>query len=155
MAPDGADIEQDRFLLVARARKRGVAPGHPVDGLMSGGFEIGGGFRRQKVKHSRSRDCVREDDETAHPAHGGDKDEQPVPTDPAVAGGIVADRIRAPPPPEEPAALGLVPRRLEEWPGALHTVHRSAYQHAGDYEPRGGAKRVRNRRRAEPEEGRE
>ena len=44
VAPHRADIQQDRLLLDARSRERVVAPGQPVDRLMGGRLEIGGGF---------------------------------------------------------------------------------------------------------------
>src|SRR5213592_5279349 len=34
VTPHGADIEQDRLVLLAGARERRVAPGRPVDGLV-------------------------------------------------------------------------------------------------------------------------
>ncbi len=42
MAPDSADVEENRLLFRAGARERRVAPGQPVDGLVGGGFEVGG-----------------------------------------------------------------------------------------------------------------
>jgi len=49
VAPDGADIEQDRLVLGLRACERRVSPRQPVDGLVSGGFEICRGFRGQLI----------------------------------------------------------------------------------------------------------
>ncbi len=41
MAPDGADVEENRLLLGAGARERRVAPWRPGDGLVGGGLEVG------------------------------------------------------------------------------------------------------------------
>jgi hypothetical protein len=41
VAPNGADVEQDGFVLLARLRESGVAPLPPLDGLMRGGAQVG------------------------------------------------------------------------------------------------------------------
>jgi hypothetical protein len=54
VAPHGPDVEQHRAILVAGRREGFVAPGVPVDRLMGGGPQIGGGGGRESVRcHGR------------------------------------------------------------------------------------------------------
>src|SRR6059036_1648869 len=65
VAPHGADVQEDRLILGARPRERRLAPGMPVHRLVGGGFEVGGGFgceeirHRAKSTHSRQLLCSR------------------------------------------------------------------------------------------------
>ena len=49
VAPDGADIEEDGLVLLARLLEGGIAPLVPVDRLMGGGAEIRAGGIREAI----------------------------------------------------------------------------------------------------------
>ena len=46
-----ADRHEQRLVLLAGAAQRGVAPRHPVDGVVLVLAEVGGGLRRERVRH--------------------------------------------------------------------------------------------------------
>ena len=50
MAPDSTDVEQDRLVLAVRTGESGFPPREPMDGLVRGGFEVGGCFGGQRVQ---------------------------------------------------------------------------------------------------------
>src|SRR6266704_1787053 len=137
----------------SRARVNAASPqGSQWTGWWAADFRYAEGSVARRLAMLLRCDTQDHETEAAQPAHAGENHEYPVPHNPPIAGGIVADGIWAPPPAEQSTALRLVPRWCKERPGTFQAIDRSAHQKAGKSEPHRGASRVWDRHRGEPKE---